>query len=486
LRNPEERYGAAEVQRWLAGDLSLLPPQESAEVGARPFRVGQRLARNREELARALVENWQTGIRDLERGLIREWLKTELRDFDLLRSLDDIMEARGESAECRFLRFLRVAAPGLPPIWRGELADDKALVARARQALADATAQANNADARAWQDWLESLFEAKALTLFGDEELAELDRRWRQSLALIERVWKAAREKNKQLRARLSTSAGRQAVNFDVAVFGGNAAFRFPPRRQWHALILLALSAPDFLAQARADVARAVERFADAVPWFSELARQDTGAKDAPMSEEQGARLLTAWRLRAIVQQEAEAERARRQAEAGKRQGAIEACRQELLRLLMNFQAASVADDAVTQAEWWLMLEDLESLSRKLAEANCPEADFGRLLHQVAVLQRQSHGLAKAFDQVAARVEQFTSLLEWPRLGLVVGGALFFAALLFGLKWVWSVLLAGAVVVGWKYWQRRQAHGELFAQMQRLQRQSRILATQMEKETVDG
>jgi hypothetical protein len=482
LRNPEERYGAAEVQRWLAGDLSLLPPQESAEVGARPFRVGQRLARNREELARALAENWQTGIRDLERGLIREWLKTDLRDFDLLRSLDDIMEARGESAECRFLRFLRVAAPGLSPIWRGELADGKALVARARQALADETAQANNADARAWQDWLESLFEAKALTLFGDEELAELDRRWRQRLALIERAWEAAREQSRQFRARLPGVA----VNFDAAVFGGNATFRFPPRRQWHAPILLSLLTPDFLILARADVARAAQRFADAAPWFSGFARQDSGTKDAPMSDEQGARLLTAWRLRAIVQQEAEAERARRQAEAGKRQGDIEAWRQEVLRVCADFQTASVGAETAIQVEWRLMLETLENLSRKMAEANYPEEDFGRLLRQVADLQRQSHGLALAFDQEEARAASFSDLMEWPRLGWVIGGVLFVGALLFGRKWAWVGLLSvGVGAILWAYWRLRWTHDELLGQMRRLQRQADILATRMKKEPTD-
>ncbi|MDR1934134.1 MAG: serine/threonine protein kinase [Candidatus Accumulibacter sp.] len=483
LRDPARRYGAEEVARWLAGDPTLVAPRESGAAIVRPYHLGKHTAHNGEELALALAANWAQGVRDLERGLVRDWLATDLRDFGLIRRLDDIMEVHSEAIERRFLRFLRAAAPGLPPLWRGQPADRKALVARARQALVD---EAANADPQVWRDWLESLFDAKALTLMGDAELMELDRLWRQTLALVEHTWEAARKESRRLRSRLAATAGNptgNAVDFDTLVFGWDAGFRFPPRRQWHAPILLALpqSAPEFLALARKEVMHAVERFADAAPWFSALVRQERPAQAGRTTIEQAARLLVAWRLREVARQEAEAERASRQAAEAQRMNAIEAWRQALLRLLAHFQAASAAADEDTRMEWQLLLDELRTLSRQLTDAGYPDAAFERLQQRVSTLRRRSSKLEAALDLAEARTGQIAIVMQPRRLGLIFG-SLMFTGLLLGAQWAVLLTLGGAGFVGLFYWRRRQADQELAAQMRALQVQSRALNTQMKNE----
>jgi serine/threonine protein kinase len=475
LRDPEQRYGAEEVARWLAGDPGLPPLLESDGKIVRPYQIGKHSARSREELARALVENWQAGARDLERGLVREWLKTDLRDFELLRSLDDIMMARGENIECRLLRFLRVAAPGLPPVWRSELADYNALMTHARQAIADG---APPADMQVWQDWLESLYAARALSFLDDAELAALDQRWRQCFLLIERVWEAARGKNRQLRSSLTDAQGG-AVNFDAAVYGWDAAFRFPPRREWHAPILLALSMPNFLTMVRRDVSRAAGRYADEAPWFAAVAKQ--AQNNTWTREEQEACLLVAWRLRAVAWQEAEAKRSRRQAEASRWRRAIESGRQTFESLLARFQVADALVDSDTQAKWRLLLGELQTLSAQLTQASYPGADFDRLQNSVSTLRRQSFALEAAFDQAKACQKQVAIIMTAPRLVLLCV-PLLIVGLLFGVGWALCLAAIGAGAIALLAWRWRQAKKDVIAQMRRLKRQSRALAEQVKKD----
>ena len=479
LRDPSERYGADEVARWLAGDPDLPPLLEFGGKIVRPYQIGKQSARNREELARALMENWQAGARDLERGLIRDWLQTDLRDFELIRRLDDIMKTRGESIECRLLRFLNALAPGMPPVWRGELADYNALITRSRQAIADG---APPADMQVWQDWLESLYASGAMIHLGDE-LGALYQRWHQCFALVERVWDAARKKNRQARSALPDAQGKsdgegKTVNFDAAVYGWDAEFRFPQRREWHAPILLALTTPDFLKMVRRDVSRDAGRYAEDAPWFAAVARQ--GQKSSRSPEEKDACLLVAWRLRAVAWQEVQAKREHQKAAVNKRQSVIANWQQAFENLLTRFQTADTLVNADTQAEWRLLLDEAQTLSGQLTKASYPDADFERLLQGVSTLRRQSFGLAAAFDLLEARRAQQAIFMQPLRLALLGGSVLIIGALL-GMGWLLPLALTAAAGIALLRGRCHQASKGVLTQIERLQRQSRALSQQMKK-----
>lgn len=477
LRDPEARYGEAEVARWLAGDPGLPPMLESGGKIVQAYQIGKYTVRNRAELARALAENWQTGIHDLERGLIRDWLQTDLRDFQLIRALDEIMEARGEGIECRFLRFLRVAAPDMPVVWRGELVDRSALIMRARQAIADGTPPA---DMQVWQDWLESLYASEALTRL-DDELAELYQRWHQCFALVERVWDAAKKKSRQVRSALpdteeKADGGGKAVNFDAAVYGWDADFRFPRRREWHAPILLALTSPDFLKMVKRDVSRAAGRYAEEAPWFAVVARLAQNATRTP--QEKDACRLVAWRLRAVAWQEAEAKRGQRNAAITKRQNVIAHWQQAFEGLLMRFKNADTALNAETQATWRVLQDELQTLFEQLNKANYPDAAFQSLLQDASRLRRQSFGLASAFDLSDARRDQLDIFMQPLCLGVWVGAVLLIGVLL-GVNWALPFALAGIGFIILLNVRRSRASAGALTQMERLQRQSRALIQQL-------
>jgi hypothetical protein len=121
-RDPKLRWGAAEIERWLAGDESLAVVEEQmlpAAGALRAYRVGERECRTPRELAVALAADWTAGVKDLKRGMLRAWLQNELRDQNLARAAADAEEALELSDDERLLRLLLRLDPQLPPVFKG-------------------------------------------------------------------------------------------------------------------------------------------------------------------------------------------------------------------------------------------------------------------------------------------------------------------------------------------------------------------------------
>jgi WD40 repeat protein len=138
LRDPKQRWGRAEIERWLAGDESLRLPVEDRPVSEaqaqRPYRLGQEECWTARELAVQMARHWEAASKDLGRGFISDWLRTELHDQDLARAALDVLDDSAMSADERLLRVLVKMAPDLPPVWKQwSLAKDD-LIAAANQA----------------------------------------------------------------------------------------------------------------------------------------------------------------------------------------------------------------------------------------------------------------------------------------------------------------------------------------------------------------
>ncbi len=121
---PEQRWGFAEIRRWLDGDVTLPAPLDDtppAEThAARPYHLEDTVCHTPTELAVALATHWQAGRKDLMRGQITAWAGQELKDQNLVRILQDLLDARGLSDDLRLLRLIRHLAPEIPAVWRGE------------------------------------------------------------------------------------------------------------------------------------------------------------------------------------------------------------------------------------------------------------------------------------------------------------------------------------------------------------------------------
>jgi tRNA A-37 threonylcarbamoyl transferase component Bud32 len=276
LRDPGRRWGAAETRRWLDGDASLAAPEEEAPpAGAhavQPYRIEDAVCTTAPELAVALATHWQAGRKDLMRGQFSTWIGQELRDHNLLRVVQDLLDVRDISDDLRLLRLIRHIAPDLPPVWRGESLAVANLLAQA--------ARAEQGDGAA-ADWLVSVFAQRVLRELPAARCpaeAALAARWEAAHARCVDLWRTTETALLAWRKEHTSRDG--VADFDALVFGQPASLELPPPAKLQPPLLLALADADYannlLAQLRAEAA---PHLADA-PWLDALLRDD--ARDGP------------------------------------------------------------------------------------------------------------------------------------------------------------------------------------------------------------
>lgn len=125
LRDPQQRWGAAEIQRWRAGDGRLSLPVDAAQPEAITFRPHRfyRLAagvecRTARELAAQIAQHWEEAREDLARGAIGNWLRHDLGEQEVPRAALEVLEIQDMDADERLARLLAHLAPDLPPVWK--------------------------------------------------------------------------------------------------------------------------------------------------------------------------------------------------------------------------------------------------------------------------------------------------------------------------------------------------------------------------------
>jgi hypothetical protein len=275
LRDPQQRWGATEVQRWLAGDVSLALPRDAAPAGAphagQPYRLEDAICHTPVELAAALATHWNAGHKDLMRGQITAWAGQELKDHNLVRFLQDLLDVRDISADLRLLRLIVRLAPALPPVWRGSSLAVARLLAQA--ALA---AQGDAKEAMQAADWLASVFTQKALRELPPAQHpaeAALAARWEAAGARLVELWR----ETEQARLRWTkehTSRGGYA-NFDALVYGHAGDNPLPPPAKLQPTLLLAIADESYAGQLRARLWTEARPHLEHAPWLEALLRGD-------------------------------------------------------------------------------------------------------------------------------------------------------------------------------------------------------------------
>ncbi len=270
LRDPNRRWGGDEVARWLAADptLAVSDAADGVATVVRPYRFGTTEATSSADLALALAKHWDAACRDLARGQITRWLEQELHDYNLVRTLRDIEDQKGVSADGRLLRFLLAAAPDVPPVWRGAPVSEEAVLASARAA-------ANGDDAA--QSWLDSLYRDRALQTYvaaGRAELHDLDQRWRRDWDDFVELWQAARDAEEKWRKQprdVGGGAGAQAVSYDDLAFVASGRLELPPQRMVNAALLLAQADAGYVDALRGEIIGGLAAVSGFCPWFDAL-----------------------------------------------------------------------------------------------------------------------------------------------------------------------------------------------------------------------
>ncbi|MDH4235598.1 MAG: protein kinase, partial [Gallionella sp.] len=206
LRNPKKRWGASEVARWLAGDESLVMPEDGSEGPAvKPYTLGRSQCVTRVDLALALARYWEDGKKDLMRGTIMNWVEQDLRDFNLARNIHDVMIRRDLSDDARLLRVIVSALPGIPPIWKGTVITQETLVRSAAQAV-DGNLKA--------QDWLSSIYKENVLNVLGEcgnADMTRISKEWNLGVETYRSLWEQAKALEEEWRRRPRAHAGEVA-----------------------------------------------------------------------------------------------------------------------------------------------------------------------------------------------------------------------------------------------------------------------------------
>jgi tRNA A-37 threonylcarbamoyl transferase component Bud32 len=260
LRDPQQRWGAADIRRWLAGDATLAEPQEATgtlpQHAARPYRIEDVVCQTPVALAAALALHWDAGRKDLMRGPLSAWVGQELQDDNLLRFIHDLIERRDISDDLRLLRLIRHLAPDMPAIWRGQSLAQPHLLAQATRAVAGDGSAA---------EWLVSIFGQKVLRELPASHYpseAALVARWETGYENFGARWRHA--EHELAAARRTHSSRNGVVDFDAVVFGQPVDLAPPvPIKLLPALLLVLAD------EAQAHVLRA-RVHAAAVPWLAD------------------------------------------------------------------------------------------------------------------------------------------------------------------------------------------------------------------------
>jgi serine/threonine protein kinase len=439
LRDPRRRWGSDEVARWLADDPSLAAPDESDGPATivKPYRIGAAQCTTAEELALAMVRNWEDARKDLARGQVARWIEQELHDYNLLRALRDAQDARDRTDDARLLAFLRAACPGLPPVWLGQPLSREAILAQARRSLEDDDAQR----------WLDSLWRDGVLAMFdGSEELAEVDRRWRAALKRYAELWRHTEQARAAAHAQASrrTDAEGTHVNFDDLVFGQVVRAPPPDPATLHGELLLALFDADYAAALRAELTTQHARIQAPGGWFDALAE---GVGDEVVG------LLVARAFLDIAQADAAAQSQQQAAAASAEARAIEEARIALrvrVESLLNLAPEDEDIDAGLARQLTESFDDLQSVCQRLLALDLSGTQHEALRTATEKIQVQGFAVQRTLAALERDRGVTGIFLQPQRLGLAVVVAVI--ALFTRIAWVIAtvaVAIAGFALYRW-------------------------------------
>ena len=263
LRNPKKRWGTSEVARWLAGDESLAMPEDGGEGPAvKPYTLGRSQCVTRIDLALALARYWEDGKKDLMRGTVMNWVEHDLRDFNLARSIHDVMIRRDLSDDARLLRVIVSALPGIPPIWKGMVITQEALVRSAMQAV-DGNMKA--------LDWLLSIYKEEVLKVLGEcgnAGMTRIFREWSQGVDTYCSLWEHAKKLEGEWRRRPRAYAG-EVADIDHLMYLAPIRMNVPSLNRTLPDLVLALYVPAFSVAARKAVTNACATTAASCSWYT-------------------------------------------------------------------------------------------------------------------------------------------------------------------------------------------------------------------------
>jgi hypothetical protein len=262
LRDPKQRWGAEALGRWLAGDERLEEPVDhDARSAVQPYRIGKDICQTPEQLGVALARNWQAGISDLHNGQLQAWFRDEQKDQNTVRLIIDGKHERPLPPDQQLLRLILHLAPGIPPVWRGEGIELRAILRHAAQALK------GDADSARY---LVDLYQSRVLEAYaqaGNAELTQLAQRWHGACDQFATRWKA---RLVWLRENAQARGGQEKQAFEDQMFG-HAGPQQPALSTLLPRLLALLYDTAWAARLRLYLRSETLKLCTTSPWLSEL-----------------------------------------------------------------------------------------------------------------------------------------------------------------------------------------------------------------------
>lgn len=441
LRDPKLRWGAAEIRRWLDGDPSLAAPRDTAPADAppavQPYRLGDAVCHTPAELAAALATHWEAGRKDLMRGQLTAWVANELKDHNLVRVLQDLLDTRDASDDLRLLRLIQHLAPAMPPVWRGDSLAVASLLAR--------TAQAEQGNPQA-ADWIASVFTQKALRELAPAQHpaeAALAARWETARTRFAELWR----ETGQARVRWTKEQTRRGgyANFDALVYGDAGDTPAPPPATLLPALLLASGDEAYGAQWRARLWTEARPLIEHAPWLETLlgAEEAVGWIVARFLLPHAASAAAEAQQRREREIEAEAERF---AELAARTNETLARLHDACDYLGVFASETERNTAATACQALLAL-----VAEARAAGVPAEAPLMRTLRRSEPIALRIQDRLDAWAH-AARINAL-----WRNRNLAQGvGGIFFSLFMFAAQvlsrlLIWLIIIP-ALIFGWRMW----------------------------------
>ncbi len=441
LRNPVQRWGAREVERWLAGDTSLPMPEDASGKALAPYRIGEMECLSAGELALGLARHWADGARDLKRGEVMLWLRQQLKDQNLARDLQDILDYRDLSDDMRLFRFLLAANPDMPLLWRGQSLEPEAILNRARLALDSGHEESKGALA-----WLESLAaESVLMACQPGRNLAHFGLAWQTGWERFCALWETANQAEANWRATPKSMDGQDSsayVDIDEVMYSRPLRVAQPSRRSQNARLLLVLNDPEFLESTRRQVLLAQAEIGNHCPWFDSLG--DPGQLDP-------AGVLALLQLLPFAQEDARDERKRTGDIDGQREQSISLIRIRLQTDLNALADAIHCDSFDRDAREGLrhQLDRFSETTHWVLEFSHPDQDFQSLRESTEQLVRLARYIEQRLDELD-HAESINAIFFQP-YRLLLGASIL--AVFYYLAGLWMPLVAGIGVLVF-FWSR--------------------------------
>jgi len=128
-RDHAQRWGEQQVRAWLSGRRDIpvhyadasFESAPAAGLPHKPYKFRNQDYSSPAELAVALAEHPDEGMKHLGRGFLTQWVKDDVKDFDLASRLMDVMEDQRLTAEQKLTVAVLAMNAQLPLTWHGDV-----------------------------------------------------------------------------------------------------------------------------------------------------------------------------------------------------------------------------------------------------------------------------------------------------------------------------------------------------------------------------